>query len=90
MTNLKQDIKYHEVLKQASIYSYHKPGSCPPAGYRVIDFYANKNTGFYADVLSNGKNIIIAYRGTNKFFHHDGKMILRWQNRKSQHKQRMP
>ena len=24
MTNKKQDTKYHEVLKQASIYSYHK------------------------------------------------------------------
>ncbi len=51
MTNLKQDTKYHEVLKQAAIYSYHKPGSYPPAGYRVIDYAENKNTGFYADVF---------------------------------------
>ena len=64
MTNRKQDTKYHEVLKQAAIYSYHKPGNYPPAGYRVIDFNENKNTGFYADVLSNGNDIIIAYRGT--------------------------
>ena len=64
MTNRKQDTKYHEVLKQASIYSYHKPGNYPPAGYRVIDFNENKKTGFYADVLSNGNDIIIAYRGT--------------------------
>ena len=62
--NRKQDTKYHEVLKQAAIYSYHKPGNYPPAGYRVIDFNENKNTGFYADVLSNGNDIIIAYRGT--------------------------
>lgn len=73
MTNYKQDTKFHEVLKQAAIYSYHKPGSYPPAGYRVIDYAENKNTGFYADVLSDGKNIIIAYRGTDKFFDHDGK-----------------
>jgi len=72
MTNLKQDIKYHEVLKQASIYSYHKPGNYPPVGYKVIDFSENKNTGFYADVLSNGKNIIIAYRGTDSFKYYDG------------------
>lgn len=64
MINRKQDTKYHEVLKQAAIYSYHKPGNYPPAGYRVIDFNENKNTGFYADVLSNGNDIIIAYRGT--------------------------
>ena len=64
MTNRKQDTKYHEVLKQASIYSYHKPGNILPSGYRVIDFAENKNTGFYADVLSNGNDIIIAYRGT--------------------------
>ena len=73
MTNRKQDTKYHEVLKQAAIYSYHKPGNYPPAGYRVIDFAQNKNNGFYADVLSDGKNIIIAYRGTDKLFDHDGK-----------------
>ena len=73
MTNRKQDTKYHEVLKQAAIYSYHKPGNYPPAGYRVIDFNENKNTGFYADVLSNGNDIIIAYRGTDKLFDHDGK-----------------
>lgn len=72
MANLKNDIKYHEVLKQAAIYSYHKPGSYPPAGYKVIDFKENKNTGFYADVLSNGKNIIIAYRGTDSFKNYDG------------------
>ncbi|MBR6126496.1 DUF2974 domain-containing protein [bacterium] len=64
MTNRKQDTKYHEVLKQAAIYSYHKPGNYPPSGYRVIDFDENKKTGFYADVLSNGNDIIIAYRGT--------------------------
>ena len=52
------------LLKQASIYSYHKPGNYPPDGYRVIDFNENKKTGFYADVLSNGNDIIIAYRGT--------------------------
>ena len=73
MTNYKQDTKYHEVLKQAAIYSYHEEGSYPPVGYRVIDFSENKNTGFYADVLSNGKNIIIAYRGTDKIIQHDGR-----------------
>ena len=72
MTNRKQDTKYHEVLKQAAIYSYHKPGNFLPAGYRVIDFKENKNTGFYADVLSDGKNIIIAYRGTDSFKNYDG------------------
>ena len=50
MTNKKQDTKYHEVLKQASIYSYHDEGGYPPAGFKVIDFAENKNTGFYADV----------------------------------------
>ena len=73
MTNRKQDTKYHEVLKQAAIYSYHKPGNYPPAGYRVIDFNENKKTGFYADVLSNGNDIIISYRGSDKLFDHDGK-----------------
>lgn len=72
MTNKKYDIKFHEVLKQAAIYSYRDEGNYPPAGYKVMFFADNKNTGLYADVLSNGKNIIIAYRGTDSFKNYDG------------------
>ncbi len=64
MKNKKEDTKYHEILKQASIYAYRKDNSKPPAGYKVIDSVDNKNNGFHAEVLSNGKDMIIAYRGT--------------------------
>ena len=66
MVNRKNDTKYHEILKQASIYAYRKDNSKPPAGYKVIDSVDNKNNGFHAEVLSNGKDIIIAYRGTDE------------------------
>ena len=66
MKNKKEDTKYHEILKQASIYAYRKDNSKPPAGYKVIDSVDNKNNGFHAEVLSNGKDIIIAYRGTDE------------------------
>ena len=66
MKNKKEDTKYHEILKQASIYAYRKDNSKPPAGYKVIDSVDNKNKGFHAEVLSNGKDIIIAYRGTDE------------------------
>lgn len=65
MTNRKNDTKYHEVLKQASIYVYHGKDAQLPAGYRVIDKTENKENGFYAEAYSNGKDIMIAYRGTN-------------------------
>lgn len=73
MVNRKNDTKYHEILKQASIYAYRKDNSKPPAGYKVIDSVDNKNSGFHAEVLSNGKDIIIAYRGTDKLLEKDGK-----------------
>ena len=66
MKNKKEDTKYHEILKQTSIYAYRKDNSKPPAGYKVIDSVDNKNNGFHAEVLSNGKDIIIAYRGTDE------------------------
>jgi len=64
MAKRKNDTKYHEVLKQAAGYSY-KNGSSAPEGYKVIKSVDNKDTGFHAEVLANGNDVIIAYRGTN-------------------------
>lgn len=72
MKNRKNDTKYHEILKQASIYVYHNRNAQLPAGYRVIDKAENKRNGFYAEAYSNGKDTIIAYRGTDDG--HDGKV----------------
>lgn len=68
MTNQKNDTRYHEVLKQASIYVYHGQNAQLPADYRIIDKAENKKNGFYAEAYSNGKDIIIAYRGTEGGF----------------------
>ena len=65
MTNRKNDTRYHEILKQASIYVYHNGNAQLPAGYRIINKAENKKNGFYAEAYSNGKDIIIAYRGTD-------------------------
>lgn len=65
MTNRKNDTRYHEKLKQASIYVYHGENAQLPAGYRVIDKAENKQNGFYAEAYSNGNDVIIAYRGTD-------------------------
>ena len=65
MTSRKNDTKYHEKLKQASIYVYHEGNAQLPVGYRVIDKAENKENGFYAEAYSDGKDIIIAYRGTD-------------------------
>ena len=50
MTKRKNDTKYHEILKQASAYSY-KNGAHIPDGYKVVKSVDNKNTGFHAEVL---------------------------------------
>jgi predicted esterase YcpF (UPF0227 family) len=64
MTKLKNDTKYHEVLKQAAGYSY-KNGSPAPDGYKVVKSVDNKDTGFHAEVLVKGNDVIVAYRGTD-------------------------
>ena len=40
--NKKNDIRYHEVLKQAAVYSY-KNGNPIPSGYRVVKSVDNIN-----------------------------------------------
>ena len=72
MAKRKNDTKYHEILKQASGYSYKK-GDPIPDGYKVIKSVDNKNTGFHAEVLLKGNDVIVAYRGTDKIFGQDGR-----------------
>ena len=64
MAKRKNDTKYHEVLKQAAGYSY-KNGSPAPDGYEVVKSVDNKDTGFHAEVLAKGNDVIVSYRGTN-------------------------
>ena len=71
MAKRKNDTKYHEVLKQAAGYSY-KNGSSAPEGYKVIKSVDNKDTGFHAEVLAKGNDVIVAYRGTDQPIGIDG------------------
>ena len=64
MAKRKNDTKYHEVLKQAAGYSYEN-GSPAPDGYEVVKSVDNKDTGFHAEVLAKGNDVIVAYRGTD-------------------------
>lgn len=63
----KDDIDYHEILKQAAIFAYHGKNAELPEGYNWTASIENKKDGFYADVLQGEKDIIIAYRGTDEF-----------------------
>lgn len=62
MTN--QEIEKHEILKQASVYSYDVNKNKMPNGYNLVGISSYDN-GFYACVLKKENNIIIAYRGSN-------------------------
>lgn len=65
MYKRKNDIKFHEELKQASIAVYGKKGSYMPNGYiRKCNPVENKSNGFYAEVWQKGNDIVIVYRGT--------------------------
>lgn len=64
MAKRKNDTKYHEILKQAAGYSY-KNGTPTPEGYKVVKSVDNKDTGFHAEVLAKGNDVIVAYRGTD-------------------------
>ena len=72
MTNRKNDTKYHEILKQASGYSY-KNGNPIPEGYKVIKSIDNKDTGFHAKVIAKDNDVIVAYRGTDNLLGIDGR-----------------
>ena len=72
MAKRKNDTKYHEVLKQAAGYCYEK-GNLAPEGYKVIKSVDNKDTGFHAEVLAKGNDVIVAYRGTDQLLGIDGK-----------------
>lgn len=89
MTNRKNDVKYHETLKQASISVYPNKGNKIPAGYKVIDRAENKKNGFYAEAISNGKDIVVVYRGTD-IKPSTYEMILQWHSQVYQLKQLMP
>ena len=66
MTNRKRkdDIKYHELLKQAAMYAYKKNNKILPEGYNNVTSTSNLLNGFYADTLSNGEDFILAIRGS--------------------------
>ena len=75
MTNKKNDINYHEILKQASGYSYRD--SIPiPEGYKNLNSIDNKDTGFHAEIIVKGNDFIIAYRGTDNLLGIDGRNDL--------------
>lgn len=64
--NRKNDIRFQEELKQASIAVYCKNGSSMPEGYvRKDEPVENKSNGFYAEVWQKGNDIVIVYRGTD-------------------------
>lgn len=64
--NRKNDIKFHEEMKQASIAVYGKKEACMPEGYvRKGEPVENKSNGFYAEVWQKENDIVIVYRGTD-------------------------
>ena len=63
--NKKNDIEFHEKMKQASVYAYRDAGVLLPSGYIPVESYENKNNGFYAVVLKNGDDVVVAFRGTD-------------------------
>ena len=69
--NFKYDVRKHEILKEAALYSYREKDENgreikhPPQDYQVVKVSKPSKTGFYACVLKKGSEIIIAYRGTD-------------------------
>lgn len=63
----KNNIDYHEILRQAAIYAYHGENAKIPEGYSLAESVSNPQTGFYADVLVGEDDVIITIRGTELF-----------------------
>lgn len=63
MTNKDNEIKRHEIYRQAAEYCYDEKNRKLPEGYSLIDSVHTKN-GLDASILKNDNDIIIAYQGT--------------------------
>lgn len=57
------EIKQHERYKQMAMYSYDVNNNKLPQGAKLIGI-AQKENGYYAAVIRDGNNIVIAIRGT--------------------------
>ena len=62
MTN---EIQRHERYKQYAQNVYHFNSKKFSQGTKVLAEFENSKTGFYANVLQEGKHIIIVYKGTD-------------------------
>lgn len=79
MIDNETEIKRHEIFKQAAYYCYNEKNRKPPEGYILIKS-VETDSGLNASVLKNGKDIIIAYQGTNlksaKDLYNDGQIFF--------------
>ncbi len=68
MTNFKNDIDKHNLMMECSEFSYNPTERQIPGGCDVLAMSdPDDNTGFAAVALRHGKEIIIAFRGTEDF-----------------------
>lgn len=58
------EIRKHERYKQMSLYSYDVKNNTLPNGATLIGI-VEQNNGFYAAVIRDGNEIVIAYRGSD-------------------------
>lgn len=75
MKDFINNVKLHEQLKQCSVYVYKGKNAKLPTGFKEIAHSKEddekekgkkkeKGNGFYASVITNGDDIVIAFRGT--------------------------
>ena len=72
MKDFINNVELHEQLKQCSVYVYKGKNAKLPTGFKEIahskeDDEKGKGNGFYASVITNGDDIVIAFRGTQIF-----------------------
>jgi len=61
-----QNYKLDNDLKSLSKYVYHDDKINLPNGYTKVMTAQNSKNGFYAQAFYNGKDVFIAYRGTDR------------------------
>lgn len=59
------ELKKHEDYRQIAIYTYDKNKNKLPEGYKLIEVEQNPKNGFYACLISDKKDVIIAFRGSD-------------------------
>ena len=65
MPKFKEDVRFHEELRQCVLSAYNEKNFPIPKSYQVVEQVSDDSTGYYGLVLSKDDKIVIVSKGTD-------------------------